>query len=173
MASYESPTVIQQRIPTHDMTPLEYLLLSEIFTAAAEGDGIWFYAEQSTNDMPELDITELSAALAASEETESQANAFVQNALLNAGAQEVFLDLDMSILSWEYLFQDIVRRSATLEFITAMTAFTCSKMRIDGFGGMVLLITGKEARGKSLDDVLAEMLDEAERLGEIAKEAKQ
>ncbi len=65
--------------------------------------------------------------------------------------------------SWEPIFQDIVRRSSTLTQITAMTAFTCSKMRPDGFGGMAILITVDVILGKTTDDILCELMDQAEK----------
>ncbi|MDI7776589.1 hypothetical protein [Asticcacaulis sp. EMRT-3] len=167
MADYESPTIIQPIIPNADMTPLERLLLTEIFTGEPEGDGLYFFAEQSTNDMPEFDSSDLRAALQASEGHESQAAEFVREQLAKAAPEDISITLDMSIISWEYLFQDIVRRSSTLTYVTAISAYTCSKMRTDGFGGVAVLITANEVRGKNLDDVLADMLDEAEANGEI------
>jgi hypothetical protein len=53
---------------------------------------------------------------------------------------------------WESIFQDIVRRSARLRYVTAISAFTCSKMRPDGFGGMAVLITPSAVVGKSTSD---------------------
>ena len=38
MADYYTPTVIQQTIPDTDMTPLERLLLSNIFEAERDGE---------------------------------------------------------------------------------------------------------------------------------------
>ena len=59
------------------------------------------------------------------------------------------------------MFQDIVRRSHTLRYITAVSAFTCSKMRPDGWGGMAVLITPSEVMGKSTGDIIEDFLNEA------------
>lgn len=171
MASYESPTIIQPTIPLTDMTPLEQLLLGEIFTAEPDGEGLYFFAESTTNDMPECDVEDLRDALAASVDATSEANAFVRGALGAARADDQTLTLDMSIISWECLFQDIVRRSSSLTYITAISAFTCSKMRVDGFGGLAVLITEKQIQGKSLDDVLNDFIDHARACGEIPEDA--
>ena len=45
MADYFEQTVVQQTIPTADMTPLERLLLSRIFECEPDGDGWYFFAE--------------------------------------------------------------------------------------------------------------------------------
>ena len=42
MADYHSPTVVQPTIPNADMTPLERLLLTRIFEAEPDGDGLYF-----------------------------------------------------------------------------------------------------------------------------------
>jgi hypothetical protein len=63
-------------------------------------------------------------------------------------------------MSWECIFQDIVRRSATLKYVTAVSSFTCTKMRADGFGGMAVLITADAIRGKSTNDILEDFLAE-------------
>ena len=44
---------------------------------------------------------------------------------------------------------DIIRRSATLRYVTAVSAFTCSTMRPDGFGGRAAVITADTVMDKS------------------------
>jgi hypothetical protein len=46
MPDYFTPTVIRPAIPMVDMTPLERLLLSHIFIAEPERDGVYFYADE-------------------------------------------------------------------------------------------------------------------------------
>jgi len=71
------------------------------------------------------------------------------------------IDLDLSGTSWEFFFQDIVKRSKTLTHISVQAAFTCSRMRADGFGGMAVLITRDAIVGKSTGDILEDFLAEA------------
>jgi len=47
----------------------------------------------------------------------------------------------MSLIGYDDIFQDIVRRCDALDDVEVVTAWTCTKMRPDGFGGMATLIT--------------------------------
>jgi hypothetical protein len=159
---YYAPTVVQPTIPNADMTPLELLLLSSIFDAEPDGDGWYFSADECPADMIWLSRTELESALAESSNFESEASTYIEKCLADASESEAEIELDLSITSWEFIFQSIVRRSATLTYITAVASFTCSKMRPDGFGGMAVLITADVIKGKSTEDILHDFLDEAE-----------
>ena len=64
--------------------------------------------------------------------------------------------------SYEFIFQEIVKRSSTLNHIAIVTSFTCTKMRPDGFGGMAVLVTADAIKGKSTQDIIGDFLDEAE-----------
>ena len=161
MADYFSPTVIQQTIPAADISPLERLLLSRIFSAEPHGEGLYFYADESPADMIALSRAELAAALAASQTFTSSTNAYVAERLADLPDDEDAMDLDLSGTSWEFIFQDIVQRSKTLRFVTAVSSFTCSKMRPDGFGGRAVLITADSVMGKSTHDILEDFLAEA------------
>jgi hypothetical protein len=161
MADYFSPTVIQPTIPAADITALERLLLSHIFNAELDGEGLYFYADERPADMIWLDRTQLDAALARSPTaTDSAATAFVTEQLARVPADNVEIELDLSG-GWEFIFQDIVRRSRSLRYVTAVSAFTCSKMRPDGFGGMAVLITAAAVMGKSTSDIIEDFLNEA------------
>jgi hypothetical protein len=167
MADYYSPTVVDPAIPFGDMTALEQLLLTQIFDSEIIDDALYFFEEQSTSDMLWLDAGEARGALAQSQSSASKANDLVAAALaeLELGAEDVELDLSME--SWEFLFQDIIRRSATITHVTVTTSFTCSKMRPDGFGGMVTVITGDQVLSSSTGEMLCSLLDRAD-YGELA-----
>jgi hypothetical protein len=160
MADYYSPTVIQPTIPEADVTPLERLLLTQIFSSSADSDGVYFYAEEGPVDFVALSRVEIEAALAASNGTAGTVATFVAERLSRVAPEEAEIDLDPSDTSWESIFQDIVRRSPTLRYVTAITSFDCSKMRPDGFGGMAVLITADRILGKSTHDLIAEFLAE-------------
>jgi len=162
MADYYSPTVVQPAILNTDMTALERLLLANIFESAPDGDGLYFFAETSPRNQFELPIETIRAALAASDGVPSEAVAFVREQLKEAGDDDEHVDLDLSQTSFEFLFQGIVKRSATLDHVTIVTSFTCTKMRPDGFGGMAVVVTADTIKGKSTEDILRDFLDEAE-----------
>ena len=163
MADYYTPTVIQQSIPDADMMPLELLLLSHIFDAERDSDGWYFFSEQGPSDMLSIERGALEATLAASESAgDSTANRFVREHLPDLRSGEPppsHLELDLSTTSWEFIMQDIVKRSSTLAYVTAVSSFTCSRMRPDGFGGAAVLISANEIMGKSTSDLLQEFIE--------------
>ncbi len=158
MADYHSPTIIQQTIPRADITPLEHLLLTHIFDAEPHGDGWYFFAEERPADMIAVSRAELDAALAKSQESESTASTTVAEQLAHASSKQNIIDLDLSGTSWAFILQDIVRRSASLRYVTAITSFTCSKMRPDGFAGMAVLITAEAIKSMSTYEIVAEFI---------------
>jgi hypothetical protein len=160
MTDYFTPTVIQPAIRIADITPLERLLLSHIFNAECQGERLYFYADEGPADRIWLDRARLEAALAQSR-IDSTAATLVIDHLARIPADNVEIELDFTDRRWETIFQDIVRRSATLRYVTAVSAFTCSKMRPDGFGGRVVLITADAVMGKSTSDIVADFLNAA------------
>ncbi len=161
MADYFTQMVVHQTIPEADITPLERLLLSHIFETEADDQGIYFFSEQGPSDMLWCSRAELETALAASQGEQSAALAFVKDELAKADAELDEIELDISEPGWPFLFQDIVRRSRSLEFISIEAAFTCSKMRDDGFGGMATLITANDVFSKSTGELLQEFEERA------------
>ncbi|MCK9514057.1 MAG: hypothetical protein M0R28_22900 [Pigmentiphaga sp.] len=162
MADYFCSTVVQPTIPLSAMTPLERLILSSIFSSDAEGDGIYFYAEQGANDMPAYPVDEVRAALALSGDVESAAADAVRAELAELGEDDAYLQLDLSVPGWEVFFQSIVRRTPALPYVSIVSAWTCTKMRPDGFGGMAVLITADDIMARSTESMLDEMLGIAE-----------
>jgi hypothetical protein len=161
MADYFSPTVIQPAIPAADIMPLERLLLSHIFQAEPDGEALYFHADERPADMIWLDRAPIETALAHSHSSvDSTAVTVVTEQLARIPADNVEIELDFSDRSWEAIFQDIVRRSPTLRYITALTSFTCSKMRPDGWGGMAVLITPSVVMGKSTGDIIEDFLND-------------
>jgi len=157
MADYYSPTIIQPTIPLAAMTPLERLVLSQVFSAWADGDGLYFYAEETPADVLTLSRAELKAALAASDGSSGAIHAYAADRLAQTPAAECEIELDLtSDIGWERIFQNIVSQSPTLRYVAAISAFTCSRMRPDGFGGMAVLITAEAIMAKSTSDLLEE-----------------
>ena len=158
MADYFTPTVIQQTILDADMTPLERLLLSHIFESERDNDSWYFFSERGPSDILYVGRAELEAALDASSYAgDSSANSFVAEYLSDMkadGPLPTYIDLDLSTTSWEFIMQDIVMRSSTLSYVTAVSSFTCSRMRPDGFGGAVVLISADQIMGKSTNEIL-------------------
>lgn len=161
MASYFVPTVVQTTIPDSDMTPLERLVLTHIFSAEPEDDGLYFFAEESPAECIDLDVAELRDAYRASSGVDSVLTSIVEERLVDVGDGDTHIELDLTVTSWATIFQDVVRRSATLDEVAVSSAFTCSRMRADGFGGMATLITADTIRSCATDEVLAQFRAEA------------
>jgi hypothetical protein len=172
MTDYHSPTVVQSTIPNTDMTPLERLLLTRIFEAEPDGDGLYFFSETGPCETFELAVADLRAAFTGSVEVASTAGDYFATRMANIGNRDTHMVVDLSsMLSeigqgsargqvWELILQDIVRRSPTLDHVTVVSAFTCTKMRPDGFGGMAVLITADAVKSKSTSDILEDFLAE-------------
>lgn len=161
MASYYTPTVVQTTIPNTDMTPLERLVLSHIFSAEPDGDGLYFFAEESPAECIELDVAELRDAHLASEDVDSVLTSIVTERLGELRAGDTHVELDLTVTSWATIFQDVVRRSPTLDEVAVSSAFTCSRMRADGFGGMATLITADAIRSCATDEMIGQFREEA------------
>jgi hypothetical protein len=164
MADYYTPTVIQQTIAGADMTPLERLLLSHIFESECDGEGWYFYSESGPADVITVERAALKTALAARElDVDNAVNNFVRKLLADlkdGKLQNGYLDIDLSTASWEAIFQEIVRRSPTLRYVSAVSSFTCSRMRPDGFGGAVVIISADAILGRSTSDLLEEFIEQ-------------
>jgi hypothetical protein len=73
MADYHTPTVVQPTIPNIDMTPLERLILGQVFDTEADGDGFYFFTETGPNDVIAFTADELRHAVVASADIPSTA----------------------------------------------------------------------------------------------------
>lgn len=177
MLDKSAPTIISPAIPRGDVTPLENLLLSLIFEAREEGDTLRFFTRHGPSHIVTLSRADLAAALAASAEaTDSVANRYVAERIGRAGAQNASdpfddFDLDMTGTSWEFLFQDIVRRSSTIDEIVVRSATISDGS--DGFDldGSVTMITAATVRSKSTTDGLEELRTGARSFSEDAFDA--
>lgn len=169
MADYHFPTVVQPNIPAADMTPLERLILDLVFDAENEEGGIYYHSWCGPSDIVTLSVDILRTACAAShEQGESSIGKHVIALLARYDADaggdppdDIDVDLTDSDTGWDQIFGDIVRRSAAISEIVVMTAFTCTRMRPDGFGGSVMLITADAIRYRSTTDILEEFWNEA------------
>ena len=159
MADYHSPTVVIPSIPRADMTDIEHLLLTNVFEYEPDGDGLYFFAEDYINDMPVIAIDDVRTALAASADCSTAT--YVRDQLGTVEQGEAYLQLETEI-PWDLAFQDIVQRSASVEHLEVITSFTCTKMRPDGFGGAITVITPTAILWASTDQMARELLDRAE-----------
>jgi len=160
MADYYSTTIVQPDIPLRDMTASEYLLLCGMFQHEVSDGEVYFFTDIGPSDMPEFDVSEIKAALATDTGRDNQAARWLQNRLEYLGKDLDYITIDMSTKSYEFIFQDIIGRSAALTYVSVITSYQCSKLRPDGFGGAASIITADQFRFKSTDDLIDDFLTE-------------
>ena len=100
------------------------------------------------------------AALASSEALPCNwANGAIGQVLSELPADDAEIEFSISN-GWQYILNDIVRRSPTLRYVTAVSSFTCSRMLPDGFGGEAVLITADNVFSKNTHDVITDFLEQ-------------
>ena len=160
MSDYFSPTVVRTTIPLADMTPLELLLLKSAFSSEPDGDGLYFYAGDRVTCEFRLPVAEIRDALSRSADRPTPTAKWIEEDLNELGDGASYMAIDLS--DWDCLFQDIVRRSPSLSRVVVASAWTCSKMDRDGFGGMAMVITADAVTMRSTDALIDEMIGIAE-----------
>jgi hypothetical protein len=163
MADYYAQTVVEQVIPNADMTPLERLVLTHVFDSEEDGNGLYLFAETGPSDFVYLPVPTLKTAMTESAGIASSLTAPVAKLLNKLRDADTDVEIDLTVTSYEPILQDIVRRSPTLDYITVVAAFTCSKMRPDGFGGMATFITAGAVKGMSTHRFIEDCLADFER----------
>ncbi len=162
MTDYFIPTVVEPMIPVADVSPLETLVLGQMFDCERDGDTCYYFAPESVDEMPTFDVADVRTALHASRRFPGELVALVEDELGKLDPAEQYLQLDLTMTSWPFIFQDIVKRSASLTDVVVTSSFTCSKMRPGGFGGMVTVITAETVLSASTGEMTAKLLDQAQ-----------
>jgi hypothetical protein len=164
MADYWTSTVIDPPVPIAGMTPLERFILENCFEHEISRDEIYFFAEHYISTSFAIERETLDLAIKASKEHVSSILQTVAEQIEAQESEKSLIKLDFSGESaegWGEILQDIVQRSQTIDYFTAISSFQCSKMRSDAFGGLAVLITADEIRGKSTHDVIDELMNDA------------
>lgn len=157
MTDYYSQTVVRTDIPRSAMTGLEFDVLCQIFSHEAAGDDIYFFAEHGLNDIAYVTAGAARAFAEADRGIASMLADHVAEAVGKLPDGDEQVEIDVTEIGYEPIFQDIVRRSA-LDFIEVESAWTCTKMRPDGFGGAATLITADAIEGMSTSSWLDEAI---------------
>ncbi len=169
MADYCTPTVVDPMIPLAAMLPIERLFLSQVFDEELTSEAAYYCSEDGARDLISLSSAEVRAALdAATPETSRLAQKLIDEQA-DAILGEDDFELDECGDLWADVLQDIVRRSSDLDHLTVTMAFTCSKMRPDGFGGLAMLITASTIRSESTHTLFDRFYTEAAANGEISR----
>jgi hypothetical protein len=165
MTDYYSPTVVDPFLPVDDITPLERLILGLSYDEEPAGPGlVYFHSWCGPSGVVSVGAGALKQALEASRDTAGVINDHVARYLAEHDSSDepnpvddIEIDLTGPEDFNDLMFRDIVRRSSTIEEIVITQAFTCTKMRIDGFGGAVIRITAEAIQYRSTHGMLEEM----------------
>ncbi|MDR6849962.1 MAG: hypothetical protein WCS75_00110 [Sphingomonas sp.] len=162
MADYYSPTVVRPSIPGSAITRLEWALLTGMFEHERDGEAVYFFASEGPSSTIWLDIAEVKGMLRDEDAPSGIVVEMVREKLKTTDPDELELELDLSDLGEAAIFQEIVRRSATLDHVVITSAWTCSKMRPDGFGGGVTVVTADHILSSSTTEMEGRLLDQAD-----------
>lgn len=158
MADYHSPTVVQPDIPIAAMTPLERRLLCELFEHEGDDQALYFFANENVADTAWIETAELVKLLGQDAGMVSRIADVVRAEVAKGDLNEDEFELDFSMIGYDLIFQDIVRRSPDLDHVQIIAAWTCTKMRPDGFGGMATVITADDVYSMSTASFVEEVL---------------
>jgi len=168
MADYYTPTVIEPFIPLSAILPIERLFLAAVFSKEVDGENAYYYSDDGACDLITLSADEVRAAL----DTATPDTCRLAQKLIDEQPDAILgdedIDLDMCGDLWPGVLQDIVRRSPDLDHLAVTMAFTCSKMRPDGFGGLAMMITADAVRSESTHTLFDRFYTEARANGEIS-----
>lgn len=163
MTDYHSPTVVQPDLAVTDMTPLEYLVLRHMFEHEETNGEAYFFSTFGIDETPAIDVVELHTALARSWDRDSRLNAVIEDLLSVVEVEPGAMTVDLTASHYgsfpETIFQDVVRRTERLDYVTLTTSYTCTKMRPDGFGGCATLVNAHRVMSRTTEEILAEFVD--------------
>jgi hypothetical protein len=111
MADYHSPTVVQPDIPVAAMTPLERRLLCELFEHEGNDQAVYFFASDNVADTAWIATAELVELLGQDNGMVSRIADVVRAEIAKGDLGEDEFELDFSMIGYDLIFQDIVRRS--------------------------------------------------------------
>lgn len=168
MADYYTPTVIEPMIPLAAILPIERLFLAQVFSEEVEGETAYYCSDDGASDFICLEPEAVRAALGATSAETSSLTKHLRDEHGDAILGDGDIELDLCGDLWAEVLQDIVRRSPDLDHLTVTMAFTCSKMRPDGFGGLAMMITAQTIRSESTHTLFDRFYEEAEANGEIS-----
>lgn len=150
MADYHAPTVLTPNIPEHAMTPFERLILGLVFDGKPCGDGeVYFHSWCVPSKVVTVAVDDLRVALEKSrEQGQTSVNKHVATLLARYDAQadeDAPDDIDVDVTGinagCDRIFQNILQRSPKIDEIIVVAAWTCARMRSDGFGGSIVRVT--------------------------------
>lgn len=167
MADYYTPTVVDPVIPLAAILPIEQMFLSQVFDEDVDDGIVYYFSEDGIRDLIFFDPAEVREALKSTDHASSRLAAKLRDEYVEEIQGDEEFELDLCGDLWVDVLQDIVRRAPDLDHLAVTMAFTCSKMRPDGFGGLAMLITADTIRSDSTNTLFDRFYTKAFAAGEI------
>ncbi len=159
MAEHFEITIVREAIPVTDISPLELMLLSRVFVAVCIEDAWYFHAMRAPGCFAIAKRAAWQEAIDATRDFAGTATDIVFDQMSKASGEEI--EIDLMEVGWEFLLQDILRRSATLRYVSVVSVSTCSRIRGDSFGAGAWLITPDKVLVNSTEAMIKDFLQDA------------
>lgn len=157
MADYSTPTIIRPNIPAEAITMLELIVLTEMYEWERDGDGLYFFAPEGTPTEIQLDVTQVRELAAVAPEGRGSIVPLLLSKLAELDTEEGSFDLDVTDMKDAQIFQDILHRCPDIDHVSIVSGWTCSRMRPDGFGGAVTVITRDRIQSSTTNEMEGQM----------------
>jgi hypothetical protein len=167
MAEYIHPTVVTPPLPADAISLLEVLVLTQMYDWEHRGDRLYFFNKTGRPSAIELQVAEIARLIEAAPEDAGRLPDFLRTLLASLKPEDTVFEVDVTEGLDVRIFQDILRRCKDIDHIMVTSAWTCSRMKEDGFGGAVTVITAGQALTKTTTD-LARCLFEQATHGDLA-----
>lgn len=161
MADYFHPTVVTPPLPSDAISLLEVLVLTQMYDWEHRGDRLYFFNKAGRPSAIELHVKEIVDLIEAAPEDAGRLPECLRTHLASLKPEETAFEVEVTDNLDVNIFQDILRRCEDIDHITVTSAWTCSRMKEDGFGGAVTVITADRALTKTTTDLARSLFEQA------------
>lgn len=161
MAYLQTKITTFPALPGADITPLEKLILSKVLDCAETDEGLELYTDDGPMNPVVVSQHELSDALDASDQiVDSLLRNFLKGRVIPAhpvenSDSETTIFIDLSEFPWQFIVQDIIKRSSTAREFVVIQWINDVSQRPDSFGASMSLITENGIFHTTSEDLLA------------------
>lgn len=165
MTNYFSPTVVWPKIPAASLTAIELFVLEQVFDLEEDGEDLYAARYESPGSILSIKASELREF--AGDPVSSSSPLFKTIAdqcpgyeSISEGDDESQYEIDVEEADWLAILQEVIRRAPNIDHFSVTTSFVCDKMRPDGFGGCITLVTADLIDSMGTEQMLEKMKQE-------------
>jgi len=162
MAHLQAKITTFPALPSTDVTPLEKLILSKVLDCVETDEGFELYTDDGPMNPVVVTQRELSEALDASDQAvNSLLRIFLKGRVIPAHPvenpdSETTIFIDLSEFPWQFIVQDVIKRSPTARELVVIQWINEVTQRPDSFGAGVSLITEHGIFHATSEDLLGD-----------------